>query len=117
MIARRAAALLAYALLAFGLAAPAHAHKLNVFAAVEGAEVAVEAKFSNGKRPVRGVVMVKGDGDAPLLTMPLGPDGAARFALDSVDHASGLTIEVETGEAHRDYWILTPEDIARGRGE
>jgi nickel transport protein len=30
-----------------------------------------------------------------------------------VGHAGGLVIEVETSEGHKDYWILTPEDIAR----
>jgi len=32
--------------------------------------------------------------------------------LDSVDHSTGLVIEVDTG-SHDNYWIVTPDDIAR----
>ena len=117
MTLRLAARWLAAGMVAFALAGPAQAHRLSVFASVEGETVVVEAKFSNGKRPVKGDVRVKAGDESLVLTLPLEPDGTARFALDSVDHAGGLTIEVETGEAHQDYWILTPDDIARGRAE
>lgn len=108
----RAALLVALAL----WAAPAPAHQLNVFAYLEAGEVVVETKFSSGRRPVSGEVRVF-DGKGRLLsTHALGADGMLRLPLDALDTATGLMIEVETGEGHDDYWILTPEDIARQRG-
>ncbi|MEL6451296.1 MAG: hypothetical protein AAFQ19_08535 [Pseudomonadota bacterium] len=93
----------------------AGAHQLNVFASVDCQSVLVEAKFSNGKAPVAGQVRVL-DGDNTLLsTLDLAPDGTRRVPLDSMDHSGGLVIEVDTG-SHEDYWIVTPEDIARKCG-
>lgn len=110
MIARVAAA----ALLILAFAGAAWAHQLTVFASVDGAEVVVEAKFSNGKRPVQGAVRVISGDETLLMTLPLEADGFARFPLDSVDHAGGLLIEVQTSGSHEGYWILTPADIANG---
>ena len=51
-----------------------------------------------------------------LHTLSLETDGTVRFPLDAGAATEGMTIEVITGEGHEDYWILTPEDIARGSG-
>ena len=104
-------------LVALAVIAPtiAGAHQLNVFAAVDCQAGLVEAKFSNGKHPVTGEVRVL-DGESNLLTtLELDADGTSRVPLDSVDHSSGLVIEVDVG-SHDDYWIVTPEDIARKCG-
>jgi len=90
------------------------AHKLNVFAFVEDGTVIVETKFSTGKIPVSGEVRVLDAENAPLLTLPLEEDGTARFPLDKDVSEGGPAIEVETGAGHDNYWILTPDDIARG---
>jgi nickel transport protein len=56
------------------------------------------------------------DGESELLdTLALDPDGTLRIPLDSVDYAGGLVVEVDTG-SHEDYWIITPDDIARNCG-
>jgi nickel transport protein len=97
-------------------ATTALAHQLNVFAFVEDGIVVVETKFSTGKVTVSGNVRVL-DADAAVLhTLPLESDGTVRFPLDPDAAAKGITIEVITSEGHEDYWILTPEDIARGSG-
>jgi nickel transport protein len=99
------------ALLAAG---PALAHRLNVFAWIDGAEVVVEAKFASGVRPKVGTVRVY-DGDETLIrTMGVDGNGAARFPLQGGEQ--GLRIEVDAGDGHQDYWILTPDDIARQTG-
>ena len=102
------------ALTVLALVAPASAiaHQLNVFASVDCEAVLVEAKLSNGKAPVEGEVRVLNGENALLSTLALTNDGTARVALDSVDHSGGLVIEVDTG-SHDNYWIVTPEDIAR----
>lgn len=109
---RACAALGALALI---VPAMAGAHQLNVFASVDCEAVTVEAKFSNGNAAVKGEVRVL-DGDSTLLsTLALDADGTRRVPLDEVDHSGGLVIEVDTG-SHEDYWIVTPEDIARNCG-
>ena len=110
---RRVAPLVLAAGFAVATFAPAAAHRLNVFAFIDGGDVVVEAKFSTGKRPVSGDVRVLDGNEALLVTMELGNNGTVRFPLSSVHHVGGLVIEISTGEGHDDYWILTPEDIAR----
>ena len=93
----------------------AAAHSLVVFASVDCEVVLVEAKFSNGRVAKTGDVRVL-DGDNALQTkLQLSADGTARVPLDRLDTSGGLVVEVETG-GHDDYWILTPEDIARKCG-
>jgi nickel transport protein len=96
------------------LAGPALAHRLNVLAWIDGDEVVVEATFASGARPKVGMVRVYDGSDALIRTMGVDANGAARFPLDGA--AQGLRIEVDAGDGHKDYWILTPEDIARQTG-
>lgn len=96
--------------------AAANAHQLNVFAYVEEGVVIVESRFSNGNPPQQGEVRVLDGDNQQFMTLPLEADGTVRFPLDP-DHAGdGLLIEVSTGGGHDNYWILTPDDIARGSG-
>ena len=99
--------------LILGAASPALAHQLNVFAFVDGQEVVVEAKFSSGKRPKSGTVQVFDDRDRLIHVLQLEADGTVRFPVDGGDN--GLRIDVNVGEDHSNYWILTPADIKAGR--
>jgi len=90
----------------------AAAHQLVVFASADCEIVTVEAKFSNGRIAQKGEVRVRDGDNAMLTTLPLTEAGTAEVPLDSVDHSAGLVIEVDTG-GHDNYWILTPEDIAK----
>ncbi|NNJ67883.1 MAG: hypothetical protein HKP54_07565 [Boseongicola sp.] len=96
------------------VAAPfgAAAHQLTVFASVDCEAVLVEAKFSNGKAVQLAEVRVLDGENALLSTLAIGEDGTLSIPLDSVDHSGGLVIEVDTG-SHDNYWIVTPDDIAR----
>ena len=105
----------ALALMAAVAATPAMAHQLNVFAFVEDGSVVVEAKFSTGRIPVSGEVRVLDAAGKEIETYDLGKDGTLTFALDPAHADTGLTIEVEASGGHEDYWILTPDDIARGQ--
>ena len=107
------AALLSLMMIAVAL--PAAAHQLRVFAFVEGETVNVEAKFSTGRIPASGEVRVLDAAETLILTLPLDPDGVTSFPLDRDAAAEGLLIEVQAGEGHSDYWLLTPEDIERGQ--
>ena len=103
---------LAAAALVLGAATAAGAHQLNVFASTDCEVVLVEAKFSSGRRPVSGDVRVLDGANTLLLTGALNEDGTMTVPLAELDATTGLMIEVDTG-GHQDYWILTPEDIAR----
>ena len=107
----------ATALSACLVAAPigAAAHQLVVFASVDCEAVTVEAKFSNGRIAQQGDVRILDGENILLKTLTLGSDGTANVPLSDLDHSSGLLIEVDTG-SHDNYWILTPEDIARKCG-
>lgn len=93
------------------------AHQLLVFAFVEDGTVIVETKFSTGKIPVSGDVRVLDAQNAVLMTLELQSDGTVQLPLDPALSAQGLLIEVTTGEGHDNYWILTPDDIARATKE
>lgn len=102
---------LAGALLA--AAGPVAAHDLSVTARVEGDEVVAEARYTNGN-PVRGGSFDVYDGDDVfLIRVEAGPDGIARFPVEGAE--GGLRIEMDAGDGHYDYWILTPADIAAQR--
>jgi len=90
----------------------AAAHQMTVFASTDCETVMVEAKFSNGNPVMIAEVRVLDGNNGLLLTMPINNDGTLTIPLDSVDHSGGLSIEVDTG-SHSNYWIVTPDDIAR----
>ena len=106
-------AIIALAMIA--TAFPAAAHQLRVFASVSGDVVNVEAKFSTGRIPKSGEIRVFDAGEALIVTIPLEADGVTSFPLDPDASADGLMIEVEAGDGHSNYWLLTPDDIARGQ--
>lgn len=90
----------------------AAAHQLTVFASVDCEAVLVEAKFSNGNAVQIADVRVLDGENALLLTLPIQKDGTLSVPLSDVDHSGGLVIEVDTG-SHDNYWIVTPDDIAK----
>ncbi|GIT93205.1 hypothetical protein JANAI62_36510 [Jannaschia pagri] len=102
---------------ALALGGPALAHRVTVFASVQAAEagevVVVEAKFSTGRVPTQGDVLVEDASGTLLATYPL-EDGVARFPLDRTVAAGGLSITVKTDDDHEGYWLLTPADLGGG---
>lgn len=97
------------------IALPAAAHRLNVFAWIDGEEVVVEGKFASGVVPAVGTVRVYDGADVLLVTVEIGRDGAVRIPLGGLASESGLRIEMDVGDGHEDYWILTPGDIESQR--
>lgn len=99
--------------LVLAAACPAAAHQFNVFASVDCEAVTVEATLENGRPPVTGEVRLRDKTDTVIVTLDLGETGTTQFPLDGIDTSGGLKVEVQSGD-HNDYWILSPEDIARG---
>jgi len=113
----RAVSLLATLLVAIALVAaqarPALAHRVNVFAWVEGGAIRCESSFSSGN-PARdtkvtitsaanGAVLGTGTTDAKgRCALPITPEMRASKA--------NLVIEVQAGEGHRNVWTMPAEE-------
>jgi nickel transport protein len=90
-----------------------YAHKLSVFAWVEGDTVFVQGTLGGGKQPKQGLVYVYDGNDRLILKTKIEVDGTASFPLQNWE--SGLKIIMDIGEGHTSYWILTPYDIEEQR--
>jgi nickel transport protein len=97
-------------LISFFVTLPVEAHKLTVFAWVEGDQVKVEGKLPKGRHPKHGTVLVYDGKDRLLLKKAIEPDGTTEFPLENWEE--GLKIIMDIGEGHESYWILTPYDIS-----
>jgi len=111
-VSARLSAFATAAALILGAAPDAAAHQLNVFASTDCETVLVEAKFSNGRNPLMGTVTVHDGNETLLMTGDLTADGTLSIPLADLDTTTGLMITVKAGD-HDDYWIMTPDDIAR----
>lgn len=111
--------LLPVALLLAALALPADAlaHRVNIFAWLEGENIVVECGF-NRAAPVRGgLVTVYDAGDGKeLLQGRTNERGVFVFAVpEPVREGHGLRIEVNAGEGHVNDWIMTAHEINEAR--
>ena len=90
------------------MAGLATAHKLTVFAWVEGDTVHGQSKFSGGRRPKRAQIIVTDPKGHELLKTQTDESGAFSFA---VPRKIGLRIQVVAGEGHRGEWLLSAEEL------
>jgi nickel transport protein len=90
-------------------AAAAQAHRVNVFAWVEGETVFVEGKYPDGTRVHQGAVRVLDSAGAVLLKGATNAQGEFSFKIPKPDD---LTIVLEAGMGHRADWPLSRQDLA-----
>jgi nickel transport protein len=88
----------------------ASAHKLNVFACVEGSDVVVETYFSDGKGAREAAIEVYDADGALVATGKTGDDGEFRFAAP--DTAGALRVVASTGEGHRGEYAMTADELS-----
>ena len=98
----------AAALLFLFCISPAEAHKVTVFAWVEGDQVFCESKLSGGKRVAAGEITVYDAGGNVLLKGKTSDQGAFSFKLPQ---APPLTIELNAGMGHQASWTIQPDDV------
>lgn len=97
-----------------GMAAwsPAWAHRVNIVAWVEGAEVVSQSAFSNGHRVRQGrVTVADAVSGAVLLEGRTDAQGVFRFAPPEDARAHGLTLRIDAGAGHQNRWMVSPEEL------
>ena len=87
------------------------AHKVTIFAWVEGDTVHSESKFSGGRAARQAAIEVYDDLDNRLLTGRTGDDGKFSFKIPK---ASALRIVLLAGAGHRNEWRLEEAEVRRG---
>lgn len=90
--------LLTGVLLALAFIGPAQAHKLKVFATVEGGEVKGYAFFIGGGRAARTAWVARDAAGAPFASGTT--DGEGRFAFPAPQRPTDTTVTVDTREGH-----------------
>lgn len=98
----------------FILASQAAAHRVNVFAFVDGPEIQVECGFNRGA-PVKGgeVKVLAEQGGAVLLSGQTDAEGLFRFPVPEGARGGGLLIRVNAGEGHQGEWLISAAALAQ----
>ena len=87
----------------------AGAHRVNIFAWVEGDTVLVECKYPDGREVYEGVIRVLDSAGKELLNGKTNTKGEFSFKAPKQDD---LTIVLEAGMGHRADWPLSKQDLA-----
>ncbi len=98
----------------FSLAGEGRAHRVNVFAFVDGGEVQVECAFSRNSKVRNGrLVIVDAETEEVIAEGTTDERGMFRFRPSDGFLATGrgLTIRLFAGEGHRDEWTIAAEEL------
>ena len=90
---------------------PALAHKVTVFAWVDGDQVHVESKFSGGRKPKQAAVVVFDAAGNRLLSGQTDANGAFTFIAPK---PSDMKIVLQAGSGHRGEWTIRAEEFGPG---
>jgi len=90
-------------------AGAALAHRVNVFAWVEGDTVFVECKYPDGTKVHEGVIRVLDSASKELLSGKTNDKGEFSFKVPKLDD---LTVVLEAGMGHRGDWPLSRQDLS-----
>ena len=101
-----------FVLLLLVLAAPAMAHKVNLFAYAEGGKVFTESYFPDGRAVEGGKVLVYDSGDTLLIEGTTDKDGYFNFPISKVDD---LRIVIEATMGHRNEFTLKKSEVEAGQ--
>ena len=108
---RAAAALIIVLTLCVGSAS---AHKVKVFAYLEGDKIIVEGYFGGKSKAENCVVSIRNAAGKELLSGKTDKQGMASFALKDLGAASGdLKIVLEAGEGHLAEYTLKAEELPK----
>jgi nickel transport protein len=91
------------------IAGAALAHRVNVFAWVDGDTVFVESKYPDGTRVHGGVIRVLDSAGKELLNGRTNDQGEFSFKVPKQDD---LTVVLEAGMGHRGDWPLSRQELS-----
>lgn len=107
--------ILAACVLFLALSGEARAHRVNVFAYVDGDAVQVECGFSKSQRVRNGKLTITDlETGEPVLEATTDANGEFRFRPSDAFLASGhgLKIRLDAGEGHQDEWKISAEELS-----
>lgn len=87
---------------------PAWAHKVNLFAYVEGDKVYTESYFADGQKVIGGEIEVADANGVKLLTGKTDDKGGFAFPLTK---KQTLTITINSGMGHKNSYVLSKEEM------
>jgi hypothetical protein len=87
---------------------PAYAHRVNVFAWVEGDTIYVESKFSGGKKVKTGKIIVTDPRGTELVKGTTNDQGEFSFKIPK---KTDLKIVLLAGTGHRAQWTIPATEI------
>ena len=89
----------------------ASAHRVNVFAWVEGDTVHVESKFAGGKKVKAGKIIVMDSKGNELLSGRTNDQGEYSFVIPIIPTQTDLKIVLIAGQGHRGEWTIRATEI------
>ena len=99
-------------LILFLTAGSGHAHRVNVFAYLDGDAVEVEASFPGGRPCVDcAVKFIDPATSKQIMSGRTDAKGQLRVQIPDTPLSAGLEVVLDAGQGHRASWLLLPEDI------
>lgn len=93
------------------------AHRVNIFAYVEGNEIVVECSYSKSKRVNHGAIEVQAASSGEILLQGTTDEtGLFRFPVpkQARESGTGLRILLRAGEGHQNDWIVEAAEFMNG---
>lgn len=94
----------------------AYAHRVVVFAWIEGGMVYTQSKFPGGARVSGGEITVLDESGQVLLNGKTDGQGEFSFPLPILKAPSELKIVLNAGMGHQGHWTLTRDEVGRAMG-
>ncbi|MBR4741668.1 MAG: hypothetical protein IK079_02055 [Desulfovibrio sp.] len=93
-------------------ATAAFAHRVNIFAWVDGNAVRVQVGFSKSQPAKEAVLQIISlRTEQPLLTGQTNEKGQFSFSIPSIAKDEGLLIKVQAGAGHQNSWSMPPQEF------
>lgn len=100
------------------LALPAQAHRVNIFAFVDGDAVQVECGFNRSQKVRQGTVEIfDAATGARLAQGKTNDEGVYRFPVSQAVPGHDLTIRIMAGEGHQNEWTVAADELAPAAGQ
>ena len=94
--------------------APALAHRVNIFAWTEGAQVVVKCGFNGGNGVKDGEITVYDATTAKMLFEGrTNAEGVIRFDIPPAGREHGLRIRINAGQGHQNEWQMEAAELAQ----